>query len=118
MNNCFFRYCKIRINIAIDAAIFYALYLCFCRKEHNLFLHQIHQYDCDIKIYQIEVEIYQLPYTIIITIYYYHLLYTILYMISSTRTISILDHIAIAVPRTSRLMFPFRLIRSMYREDL
>ena len=39
-------------------------------------------------------------------------------MMSSTRIISILDHIAIAVPRTSRLMFPFRLIRSMYREDL
>ena len=100
---------QIRINITIDAAIFYALYLCFCRKEHNLFLHQIHQYDCDIKIYQVEVEIYQLPYTIIFTIYY--ILY--IYMISFTRIISILDHIAIAVPRTSRLMFPFRLIRSM-----
>ena len=68
VNNCFFRYCDIRINITIDAAILYALYLCFCRKEHNLFVREIHQYYCDIEIYQIEVEIYQLPYTIIVTL--------------------------------------------------
>ena len=46
----------------------------FCRKEHNLFIHQIHQYDCDIKIHQVEVEIYQLPYTLINNMYKLQLL--------------------------------------------